>query len=319
MRRDIVAQENGRRRLRRMRYLRGVDELEMPVRLAEPEARPEWPALAALIAAVLLHAGLVAWILYGAERAPAQPPPVMAVTLVKEPPPPPPPAPKPAPEPKPQPPEQQNLAFRQSGPGEKTTAPPPAQALAPAPEAPPPAPPTVMPPEPTAPPPPPAPVPDALAPPQPPQPTVDAEEPPPPEPPPEKPKPPPPASGAPRKTALAERAPLEAPSMVERALGEKAETGDPYLNALWTRIEQNRPETTPIGSSGLHLEGITVFGVVIDRSGQMRHLGLVRSSGSPQLDELAQHMIVAAEPFPPLPPDYPDEAPLTVTIRLYPQ
>jgi TonB family protein len=301
-----------------MRYLRDVNDLEMTVRLADPEAEPEWPALAALIAAVLLHAALLAWILYGTERAPSPAPPVMAVTLVREPPPPPP-APKPAPEPKPQPPEQQSLAFRQSGPGEKTTAPPPAEAIAPAPEAPPPAPPTVVPPEPTAPPPPPAPLPDALAPPRPPEPTVNAEEPPPPEPPPEKPKPPPPAPSIPRKTALAERAPFEAPPMVERQFGDKAETGDPYLNTLWTRIEQNRPATTPIGSSGLHLEGISVFGVVIDRYGRMQRLNLVRSSGSQELDEMAQHMIVAAEPFPPLPPGYPDVAPLTVTIRLYPQ
>jgi TonB family protein len=301
---------------RRCANLDGVSDLDVPVRLTDPETKSEWPAVAALLAAVLLHAALFGWILWGAEHTSTPSPPVMQVSLVQVPPPPPPP-PAPVPEAKPAPPPPKQLASRESGPGDKTTAPAPAEAKAPAPEAPAPAPPAETPPEPST--PPPTPVPDAEAPPKPPEPSLQADEAPPPPPPPqEKPKPPPP-SAEPRRTALAERAPLEAPRLAERALGEKAETGDPYLNALWTRIEQHRPATTPIGSSGLHLEGITVLGVVIDRTGAMRQLGVVRSSGSPQLDEMAKQMILGAEPFPPLPSDYPDVAPLTVTIRLYPQ
>lgn len=292
-----------------------MSDIETPVRLADPEARPEWPALTALIAALLLHAALLAWFLLGPEIGATPSPPVMQVSLVEEPPPPPPPAPAPKPQPPTPPP---SLAPRESGADQKTTAPAPAQAVAPAPEAPPPAPPVTAPPEP-APPPPPAPVKEALAPPQPPEPTLQADIPPPPEPP-EKPKPPLPSHSAePRRTALAERAPKIAPPDVERQFGETVETGDPYLNALWSRIEHNRPATTPIGSSGLHLEGISVYELVIERSGRIRQMGLERSSGSAQLDDMAKRMIVEAEPFPPLPPDYPDVAPLKVTIRLFPQ
>jgi periplasmic protein TonB len=291
-----------------------VSELDMPVRAADPEGAPERPAAAALLGAVLLHAAIVAWLLLGVERTGSPSPPVMEVSLVQVPPPPPPPAPTA----KPTPPSPKQFAARESGPEEKTTAPPPAEAKAPEPEAPPPALPTPTPPEPSA--PPPSPVSDVAAPPQPPEPTMRADETPPPPPPPqEKPKPPPATLAPPRRTALAERAPLEAPPLAERALGDKAETGDPYLNALWARIVQHYPATTPIGSSGLHLGGISVFGLVIDRSGRMRELRLVQSSGSPQLDEIAKQMIVEAEPFPPMPPDYPDIAPLKVTIPLFPQ
>ena len=120
------------------------------------------------------------------------------------------------------------------------------------------------------------------------------------------------------KPKLALRAPRVEPP-VDRIVGDKDETGDPYLNALWSRIERNRAPTTPVGSAGLHLEGITVLELLLDHAGHMQALDIVTSSGSPLLDEEARRMVVAATPFPPPPPDYPDRIPLKVTIHLYPQ
>ena len=133
-----------------------------------------------------------------------------------------------------------------------------------------------------------------------------------------KPKPPPPAE--PKKRDFAMREPVLVPPREEpRAPGEKFETGDPYLNALYARIERNRAPTSPVGPSGLHLEGITVYEIALARDGRMLGIELLSSSGSPALDAEARRMIVAATPFPPPPRDYPDRTMLRVTIHLFPQ
>jgi TonB family protein len=280
--------------------------------------KPDPLSRAAVAAALLIHAAVVVWLVFGWRALPAPEPPVMVATLVEVKPPPPPPLPKPEPPPVPKalpppplPPPPRPLATRASGPDQQTTAPPPAETRAPKPE--PPAPVKTEAPKPAPPPaenetPPPPQQAEAAAP------TAAAL----PLAPPEKPKRPPPPSKAPRKDQLAAREPVLAP-LTGRSLGEREETGDPYLNALWSMIERNRRKTTPIGPSGLHLEGITTYEVMIDRAGRLRAIDLLQSSGSVLLDAEARRMIVAAAPFPPLPAEYPDNVGLKVTIRLFPQ
>jgi TonB family protein len=70
---------------------------------------------------------------------------------------------------------------------------------------------------------------------------------------------------------------------------------------------------------GLHLEGTSVYRVVVERSGKVTFITLVQTSGALLLDEEARRMITAMIPFPPLPADYPDRVGLTVTIHLYPR
>jgi protein TonB len=121
----------------------------------------------------------------------------------------------------------------------------------------------------------------------------------------------------PRKEKPVAHAPTS--RMTNREIGEKAETGDPYLNEVWALIERNREPTTPIGPSGLHLAGISILAVVIDRGGAMESLNLARSSGSALLDQEAQRMVMHAAPFPPLPSSYPAPARILVTINLFPR
>lgn len=271
-----------------------MSEIDLSFRVAGPsEAQPKGPARLAIAAALLLHAGIALWFLVDWHKMPAPAPdaPPIVATLVREPP------PAPAPPPPPKPPEP-NLAERSSGPGEKTTALPPAQEVAPEPEAP----------KPTEAESPALPAPQSAQATEPAAPPVE-----------EKPKRPTPPRTEPRKEEFAMRAPLLAPRLDERALGDKEETGDPYLNMIWARIERNRERTTPIGSSGLHLEGISVYALRLDHDGHLQGLALLESSGSPLLDGEARRMIVAATPFPPPPADYTDHTTIRVTIRLFPQ
>jgi TonB family protein len=106
---------------------------------------------------------------------------------------------------------------------------------------------------------------------------------------------------------------------VDRAPGEERE-GDPYLNRLWTLIEQHR--TYPagaVGSLGLNLEGTVVYVIALSPAGAIQGMRLERSSGAPVLDETARRMIEQAAPFPPLPNYFPrNGVTLSVTIHLFP-
>jgi protein TonB len=256
----------------------------------QPGEPGEGPARTAVAAAILLHAAIALWLFAGSRPPRAPEPPVMVVTLVQEQPPPAPRAAAPAP-PKPKEP----LASRSSGPDEKTTMPAPADQPAPKPEA------AAEKPAPAA--------EDALAPVAPvaPAPPRNAAEP-------EKTKHVPPLT-EPRK--LASRGPI--PPLKDAEIGEREEMGDPYLNALWSRIEDQRAPTTPIGPSGLHLEGLATWDVLLNRSGAVESLSLVRSSGSNLLDAEARRMIVAAAPFPAPPAEFPEQFSIKVTIRLFPR
>lgn len=106
---------------------------------------------------------------------------------------------------------------------------------------------------------------------------------------------------------------------VDRAPGEERE-GDPYLNRLWTLIEQHR--TYPagaVGSFGLNLEGTVVYVIALSPAGAIQGMRLERSSGAPVLDDTARRMIEQAAPFPPLPNYFPrNGVTLSVTIHLFP-
>ncbi len=264
-------------------------------RLPEPQ-RPSpwrsWPGRAAIAAAVLLHVAVVAVPLLLWHLEPSEMPAPIAIALVFEPPPPPPPPPAAAAKPSPPPPRE--FAKRRSGPDEKTTAPPQAEEPAPA----------------AAPEPPPGPEAPAQR--------TEA--------------PAPPAGGGnakptptlarlpePRREAPVPRAPQPRPNLLDRAVGTKEETGDPYLNHLWELINSKRLPTTPLGPEGLHLAGTMTFTIVIERGGTVSMIRLMQSSGATALDQEAERMIAGASPFPPLPPGYPVPAPLKVTISLYPQ
>jgi periplasmic protein TonB len=269
-----------------------VSEADLSVRAIDATAGPDRPARVAIVAvalALLLHILIALWLLIGWHDSETPESQTIQVTLLTLPPPAPP--PPPAPEP------QKDLSARQSGPDQVTTAAPRATESAPEAETPQ----AAAPPSETAAPPEAPPVATGLEP-----------------PPEEKPKPPTPPAPQTPKPKLALRAPDVAPP-IDRVLGDKDATGDPYLNALWSRIERNREPTTPVGPAGLHLEGITVFGIVLDHQGHMDQLKMLSSSGSQLLDDEARRMIVAATPFPAPPADYPDLVPLRVTIHLYPQ
>jgi periplasmic protein TonB len=284
-----------------------IDHLLDPERLVVPpdmlpraelqaaERRPgriEWTAF---LLAAIVHAVLILWPLldlFGSATLAPEPIPIQIVL-----------APPPAPPAPPQPPPKPQLHERQSGADTETTAPPSATDTAP-PVAPP-APPPPAPERPT-----PTPVPAARPESSPSSPAAAAE----------------PRREAPRPAAKARqeaqipRAPQPPkPELRDRAVGEEEHTGDPYLNHLWALIERNRSPTTPIGPAGLHLEGTSVFEILVDRGGNVEALRLIQSSGAPQLDQEAQAMINKAQPFPPLPPDYPKQIVVKITLHLFPE
>ncbi len=122
----------------------------------EPASSRERPPWLAMLAAALLHALAVLWIVVDWSHPATLPkePVIVPVRVVLAPPAPPPPPPVPVPTPAPKP-ASPSLAYRESGPDQRTTAPPPAETKAPEAAAPPPPAPEVPRPEKEAPPPPP--------------------------------------------------------------------------------------------------------------------------------------------------------------------
>jgi protein TonB len=72
------------------------------------------------------------------------------------------------------------------------------------------------------------------------------------------------------------------------------------------------------GQLGLPVEGTAIYDVAVDRSGRMLDMRLQRSSGTPGIDRAVADMIRNSLPFPPLPPNYPDEVGITMAIHLFP-
>jgi periplasmic protein TonB len=124
---------------------------------------------------------------------------------------------------------------------------------------------------------------------------------------------------APKETAKPQAqslAPL--PRHANIQLGDKNEAGDPYLNRIMAAIEAHRIYPTITGHLGLLVEGTTVYAVLLDRSGNILDMRLARSSGTAGIDSAAESMIRRSGPFPPIPAGYPDKLPLQVTLHLMP-
>jgi len=273
------------------------ERVERHDRRAREESLP-WFGLAG---AALLHGSVALALFWGLPELPSEPE-IVPVQLVFVPPPEPPPAP--ALPPVPPTPPAESFTYRESGPQERTVAPPPAETLAPEAAAPPPSPAPTTPPEEE---PLPAPPPE--------KPVVPEEE---------TPKPPKAKREAhlepQKREAETPRAPrLAAPTLqLHVAPGEKLETGDPYLNQLYRLIESHRVYPRVIGAMGLPVEGTATFDVLLDHSGRLLGMRLARSSGAAGIDEAAAAMIRQIFPAPPPPANYPDPLPIVVAIRLFP-
>jgi protein TonB len=220
---------------------------------------------------------------------PLEPPPI-PVTLVQTVPPSPPKA-QPAPKPPPPPP-QQKQQERVSGADQKTVAPPPetekAEEAAPKPTPPPPV-----------------------------ETQAKAADP--------QPKTAPPEDEKTRqekpKVAKRETTPKPSRGSVNRAPGERAMEGDPYLNALFAMIQAHRfYPPNAVGSLGLPLDGTAIYLINLRSDGALLGVHLARSSGADILDQAALKMIQEAAPFPPPPRgEFPGpSAVLEVTIHLFP-
>jgi outer membrane biosynthesis protein TonB len=91
--------------------------------------------------------------------------------------------------------------------------------------------------------------------------------------------------------------------------------GDAYLNAM--RDQVNAHVSYPVSASGA--VGAPVYGLVLDRSGALRSLRLIQSSGRRDLDLAGAEAIKRSAPFRPLPPDYPDIVNITAQIPITPR
>jgi periplasmic protein TonB len=255
--------------------------------------RSDWPAI---IAALLLHAVVIAVLMVN-WRWPVTPPTEsIPVTIVFAPPPAP--AAPPAPAPK------ANPYDRESGKDQRTTAPAAAESASA---------------EPT--PPPEAAAPAEHKPPEPQVPSSGM---------PEKPAPPQPAAKPkthdtvarldPRKEADRLRALHPAPDLLRIEPGDRRQSGDPYLNQARDLIEAHRTYPNVLGKYGVPVEGTPVYEFLIDRRGHLLGLKLVTSSGMSALDEAGAAMIRATAPFPPLPADAPGAVlHVMVTLPIYPK
>jgi TonB family protein len=99
--------------------------------------------------------------------------------------------------------------------------------------------------------------------------------------------------------------------------GERDFVGDAYLNRLKDLLEQNRIYPPADAFSGTE-KPTAVFAVQIEPSGAIVTIKLLLSTGVPKLDEIARQMITNSEPFPHLPPDYPQiRTVITVFLPLF--
>jgi len=118
------------------------------------------------------------------------------------------------------------------------------------------------------------------------------------------------------KVAKREATPKPSHGAVNRAPGERATEGDPYLNLLFAMIMSHRfYPPNAVGSLGLPLEGTAVYLIRIRSDGALMDFALERSSGAPILDQTALKMIQQAAPFPPPPQN---DSVIEVSIHLFP-
>jgi len=100
--------------------------------------------------------------------------------------------------------------------------------------------------------------------------------------------------------------------------GDRDYVGDAYLNHLRDLLERNRVYPPADAFSGT-ARATAVFAVQIEPGGQIVTITLLITTGVPKLDEGAREMITNSEPFPRLPPDYPQmRTVITVFLPMFP-
>jgi colicin import membrane protein len=101
--------------------------------------------------------------------------------------------------------------------------------------------------------------------------------------------------------------------------GERDLAGDAYLNRLLRVLESHRVYPPAAEFAGASARTV-MFEVVIEPTGQLSTITNIGSTGSPRLDEAARMMITNSAPFPPLPSDYPQiRTPITIIVPIYPR
>ena len=100
--------------------------------------------------------------------------------------------------------------------------------------------------------------------------------------------------------------------------GERDLAGDAYLNHLKDLLERNRVYPPAEAFSGMR-RALAVFAVQIEPGGQLVTITLLATTGVPKIDEGARAMITNSEPFPHLPPDYPQmRTVVTIFLPMFP-
>ena len=120
-----------------------------------------------------------------------------------------------------------------------------------------------------------------------------------------------------RKPVLPERAAVPPGERAAPRAPEGQGGGDRYLNLIRDRILSKRDY--PAVANPLQLSGVALFELVLDRTGSLLSLRLVRTSGVGTLDDVGSDMIRRAAPFPPV-PDYiaGQQVRLSLTLALGP-
>lgn len=91
--------------------------------------------------------------------------------------------------------------------------------------------------------------------------------------------------------------------------------GDRYLNAMGKRIVQNLVYPAEAGGR----EGVVVVDLMVHRSGAVRAMQMIQSTGIPALDRAALEAIQRSQPFDPFPPGVTVQtAPLRLTLKVAP-
>lgn len=100
---------------------------------------------------------------------------------------------------------------------------------------------------------------------------------------------------------------------------EHDSTGDAYLNHLRDLLERNRIYPPAAAFAGLDRR-MTAYAVLIEPSGSIVNITRYEGTDVPVIDESARQMIANLDPFPHLPPDYPQIRTLiTIFLPMFPR
>ena len=100
--------------------------------------------------------------------------------------------------------------------------------------------------------------------------------------------------------------------------GDRDYVGDAYLNRLKDLLERHRVYPPADAFSDIP-RALAVYAVQIEPGGQIVTITMLTTTGVPKIDESAREMITNSEPFPHLPPDYPQmRTVVTVFLPMFP-